>query len=1096
MANKTSLQLLPYLAPSQAQKHVTYNAAIQLLDVLVQTSAESRFLTAPPLTPVAGDSYIVGPGASGDWTGETNSVAVFNGSFWDFYEPKTGWRVWVQSEGAEAVFDGTDWTTSADRPERVARLGIATDSDDTNRLALSSDASLFNNAGAGHQLKINKAAAGNTASILFQTGFSGRAEMGTVGNNDFTLKVSADGTTFVNGLTIEAATGRLVASRGIKVTPVAGDPAAPENGDIWYNATTGKLRIRQGGATVNLVDLALGAEQTANKGLPLGYASLDSAGRVPATQLPSYVDEVMEFANLAAFPSTGEIGKIFVALDTNKTWRWSGTAYVEISPGPGNTDQLTEGVSNLYYTAPRSLNTVLTGFAAAASRAAITASDSVLTALQKTQKYHADLAPVAFGGSYADLTGRPTTVAGFGLTDAVDLASTQTITGNKTFSGTVTFASQTVADNAFQLRDNADTTKRAQFELANVATGTTRTLTVPNNSGTLMLAEEDFATRAALVSWAAGRTISVGRVVHAAGHSWRYQGSGTAISDLPGWVPNGVATAVHFGADLTGGVNAIPAVSALIDYVNSQGGGVARLPAGTYLWTGSMSKANLQSVILEGEGNRTRLVRVGNQTAAAIRFWGGSNNRVRALLIECQGYSGRGVLFQERFSGIEDCECNNCPDRPFAMQGGGDTTWGLDSAGRISDDPLFTTPVFFPIGCWMEECRVTRTGGTAFSQKQMHHSRITRCFCQDVYSEGITIDKCDWSVITGNTLLNVGLVDVQSFPDLDAGSGYLSVGGGGVGGVGIDGATGSRFAKNTIIGVQNNQAVRNNRIKAAINLVNNLGPSNGIQVEGNYISDAKTGVWLKGTSSGATGNNFRHQIEANVFDSMGTAPGTGSTQFGAIWIDAGCADNIIGENTQIGGIPLISGAVGANTVDLTAAPVPFLVPIAGDYIMTTCGAGGGAGTVAGGAGRCDLFPFSPRTDIGVTGAAINVSVGVATAAARVVIYDADAFGRPSTLLYESGDLDCATAGVKTAAFSISMRQNRTYWIGVRTSSTATLSTWPLTATPDINGGAAPSTLARKVARRTISFASAAPSVWGWNSNEIAASAATSVWLKV
>lgn len=57
-------------------------------------------------------------------------------------------------------------------------------------------------------------------------------------------------------------------------------------------------------------------------------------GKVPAAQLPSYVDDVLEYANLAAFPATGESGKIYVALDTNLTYRWSGSAYVEISPSP------------------------------------------------------------------------------------------------------------------------------------------------------------------------------------------------------------------------------------------------------------------------------------------------------------------------------------------------------------------------------------------------------------------------------------------------------------------------------------------------------------------------------------------------------------------------------------------------------------------------------------------------------------------------------------------------------------------------------------------------------------------------------------------
>ena len=1096
MANKTSLQLLPYLAPSQAQKHVTYNAAIQLLDVLVQTSAESRFLTSPPIAPVAGDSYIVGAGASGDWTGEDNSVAVFNGSFWDFYEPKTGWRVWVQGEGAEAVFDGTDWTTSADRPERVARLGIATDSDDTNRLALSSDASLFNNAGTGHQLKINKAGSGNTASILFQTGFSGRAELGTVGNDDFVLKVSPDGTTFLNGITIEAATGRLVAARGLKITPVAGDPAAPENGDIWYNSTTGKLRIRQGGSTVDLVDLATGSEQLVNKGLPNGYAGLDSAGRVPATQLPSYVDDVLEFANFAAFPGTGELGKIYVALDTNKTWRWSGSAYVEISPGPGNTDQLTEGTTNLYFTAPRTLGTALTGFAAAGSRSAITAADTVLTALQKTQKYHADLSAVAFGGSFADLTAKPTTIAGYGISDAVDLGSAQTISGTKTFSGTVTFSGPlTSVDSNFTVRDNVDANKKARFELSGVTTGTTRVLTVPDTDGELVLSEEDFPTRAAFVAWAPGKTPSVGRVIKAAGYGYRYTGSGAVISDLPGWVPDGTATAVHFGADLTGTVSAIPDVSALIDYVQSQGGGIAKLPAGTYLWPGSLQKEGLTNVILEGEGNRTRLVRQGNQTAAALRFFSGTNNRIRSMLLECGGYSGRGFVIQDRFTGIEDVECNNCPDRPFGMQGGGDTSWGIDSEGRTSDDGAFTTAIFFPMGCWLEECRVTRAGNTAFSQKQMHHSRITRCFCQNIFSEGITIDKCDWSVVSGNTLLDVGLTSITEFPDLDAGTGFLTAGGGGVGGVGIDGATGSRFAKNTIIGVNTNVTVRNNRIKAAINIVNNIQASNGIQIEGNYISDSKAGVWLKGTVSGASDNNYRHVITDNVFDTMGTDVGTTTAQYGAIWIDAGCTDNVISGNTQIGGTPLISGAVTPNVVDATAASVPWLTPPSGEHVLTTIGSGGATGAVFGVAGRVDMYPFSSRTDLFVTGLTLNVTTAVAASLLKFVVYESDSFGRPNALVYESGDVSGATAGLKTVTISLTFRQNRTYWLGVRHSSTAAVSAWALTATPDINGGA-PSTSARKVVRRTLSYATGAPATWGWNSNEVLSSSAPAVWVRV
>lgn len=68
----------------------------------------------------------------------------------------------------------------------------------------------------------------------------------------------------------------------------------------------------------------------AQKGAAGGVAELDAGGTVPSTQLPSYVDDVLEYDNLAEFPATGEAGKIYVALDTNKTYRWSGSAYVTI----------------------------------------------------------------------------------------------------------------------------------------------------------------------------------------------------------------------------------------------------------------------------------------------------------------------------------------------------------------------------------------------------------------------------------------------------------------------------------------------------------------------------------------------------------------------------------------------------------------------------------------------------------------------------------------------------------------------------------------------------------------------------------------------
>ncbi len=87
-----------------------------------------------------------------------------------------------------------------------------------------------------------------------------------------------------------------------------------------------------GQTDVVVLDAAdVGAVATSEVGAPDGVAELDSGGKVPSAQLPSYVDDVVEAANFAALPGTGETGKIYVTLDDNLTFRWSGSAYVEIS---------------------------------------------------------------------------------------------------------------------------------------------------------------------------------------------------------------------------------------------------------------------------------------------------------------------------------------------------------------------------------------------------------------------------------------------------------------------------------------------------------------------------------------------------------------------------------------------------------------------------------------------------------------------------------------------------------------------------------------------------------------------------------------------
>lgn len=95
--------------------------------------------------------------------------------------------------------------------------------------------------------------------------------------------------------------------------------------------TSRKVNGKALSTDVTLAAKDVGAIPVVEKGVANGVASLDETGKVPTAQLPSYVDDVLEFDSKSAFPKTGESGKIYVAKDTNKTYRWSGSAYTEIS---------------------------------------------------------------------------------------------------------------------------------------------------------------------------------------------------------------------------------------------------------------------------------------------------------------------------------------------------------------------------------------------------------------------------------------------------------------------------------------------------------------------------------------------------------------------------------------------------------------------------------------------------------------------------------------------------------------------------------------------------------------------------------------------
>lgn len=374
---------LPYLLAAQAQKHVTHNEALRLLDAMVQLSVLDRTRTTPPASPADGDRHLVASGATGLWAGWDLNVAFWVDGVWMRLVPRPGWLVWVAAEQVFVVWNGSAWdpvglpqdvsdaifslvndadptkkalfslsgittgttrtftlpntsselailagtqtftgnkifsgtltasgtvtvsaasasigtatttatygmgtgatttgvtktvnlgTGGASGSTTVVNIGSATagaggttvvntptvtfangvtqvgmpqanltaqllglggaTADSYNRVSVNTPALLFNNAGAGIEATVNKAAAGNDAAFAFKTGFSARALIGLLGNDDFGFKVSPDGSAFFEALKIDRLSGRVELPEPIVMPGLASVPAPPPAGKL------------------------------------------------------------------------------------------------------------------------------------------------------------------------------------------------------------------------------------------------------------------------------------------------------------------------------------------------------------------------------------------------------------------------------------------------------------------------------------------------------------------------------------------------------------------------------------------------------------------------------------------------------------------------------------------------------------------------------------------------------------------------------------------------------------------------------------------------------------------------------------------------
>ena len=217
MTENSSRLSLPYIQPSQAQKHVTHNQALRLLDILVQMAAISDNQESAPPSAAEGDCFLIPHSATGAWAGHSDSIALWQDGNWAFLIPKPGWRVFILSTRTLRVFNGTDWQAingaaqgQADATFKSLSIGVETTKQ--QKLAVKTETALWTSVpsdedGSGSILQIlNKDSSAQDAGFIFQSDGQTRALVGLLGTDDFRITTTEDNITFRDGLLVDAAT--------------------------------------------------------------------------------------------------------------------------------------------------------------------------------------------------------------------------------------------------------------------------------------------------------------------------------------------------------------------------------------------------------------------------------------------------------------------------------------------------------------------------------------------------------------------------------------------------------------------------------------------------------------------------------------------------------------------------------------------------------------------------------------------------------------------------------------------------------------------------------------------------------------------------
>jgi hypothetical protein len=273
--SETNNLALTYIDGPLVEWWATLNRNLGRLDSLVQIAVLDRDLATPPAAPSEGERWIVAASPTGDWIGHASHVAAWQDGRWLFGVPRVGWLAYAIDEGTLLTWNGTAWGdffSTVTSIQNLSRLGVGTTADATNPMSAKLNNALWAarsvaEGGSGDlRYKLSKESASHTLSLLLQTNFSGRAEIGLAGDDDLRIKVSPDGSSWLDALVVSKATGRI---------------AFPANGGPRETLTANRTYyVRTDGNDANdgLANSAGGAFLTLQKAVNTALNGIDLGG--------------------------------------------------------------------------------------------------------------------------------------------------------------------------------------------------------------------------------------------------------------------------------------------------------------------------------------------------------------------------------------------------------------------------------------------------------------------------------------------------------------------------------------------------------------------------------------------------------------------------------------------------------------------------------------------------------------------------------------------------------------------------------------------------------------------------------------------------